>query len=79
VPGKNCDDGTLVPDGTMVEISSDLGTMVINSDPEESTMKSENLNTKDGLVDYNLHVCSIRTRHKSGQTKVSASVFETFR
>jgi serine/threonine kinase 3 len=44
VPGKDCDeinDGTLVPDsGTMVELQSNLGTMVINSDPEESTMKS---------------------------------------
>lgn len=38
------DSGTLVPGecGTMVELQSDLGTMVINSDTEdESTMKSE--------------------------------------
>lgn len=36
------DYGTLVPDnGTMVELQSNLGTMVINSDSEESTMKSE--------------------------------------
>lgn len=53
VPGKNDEDGfdgtmiahadygTLVPDsGTMVELQSNLGTMVINSDSEESTMKS---------------------------------------
>lgn len=34
------DCGTLVPDsGTMVELSSNLGTMVINSDSEDSTMK----------------------------------------
>lgn len=50
VPGRdNADDGTmiahtdcgtLVPDsGTMVELSSNLGTMVINSDSEDSTMK----------------------------------------
>lgn len=33
--------GTLVPDsGTMVELESNLGTMVINSDSEDSTMKS---------------------------------------
>lgn len=36
------DCGTLVPDnGTMVELQSNLGTMVINSDSEESTMKSK--------------------------------------
>lgn len=39
------DDGTLLPQsmrsGTMVELDSNLGTMVINSDDEESTMKSE--------------------------------------
>lgn len=36
----NC--GTLVPDsGTMVELESNLGTMVINSDSEDSTMKSK--------------------------------------
>lgn len=35
------DCGTLVPDsGTMVELESNLGTMVINSDSEDSTMKS---------------------------------------
>lgn len=50
VPDRNNDDdgtmiahtdcGTLVPDsGTMVELSSNLGTMVINSDSEDSTMK----------------------------------------
>lgn len=34
------DCGTLVPDsGTMVELESNLGTMVINSDSEDSTMK----------------------------------------
>lgn len=49
VPEKNFDGtmiahtdcGTLVPDsGTMVELESNLGTMVINSDSEDSTMKS---------------------------------------
>lgn len=36
------DYGTLVPDsGTMVELESNLGTMVINSDTEDSTMKRE--------------------------------------
>lgn len=36
------DCGTLVPDsGTMVELESNLGTMVINSDSEDSTMKSK--------------------------------------
>lgn len=36
------DCGTLVPDsGTMVELQSNLGTMVINSDSEDATMKSE--------------------------------------
>lgn len=34
----NCE--TLVPDsGTMVELGSNLGTMVINSDSEDATMK----------------------------------------
>lgn len=33
---------TLVPDtGTMVELESNLGTMVINTDTEDSTLKSE--------------------------------------
>lgn len=52
VPGRDClddgtmiaheDCGTLVPDsGTMVELESNLGTMVINSDSEDATMKSE--------------------------------------
>lgn len=37
--------GTLVPDnGTMVELQSNLGTMVINSDSEESTMKRHDTN-----------------------------------
>lgn len=50
VPDRGNDDGTmiahenygtLVPDsGTMVEMESNLGTMVINSDSEDSTMKS---------------------------------------
>lgn len=36
------DCGTLVPDtGTMVELESNLGTMVINSDSEDSTLKSK--------------------------------------
>lgn len=36
------DCGTLVPDsGTMVELESNLGTMVINSDSEDATMKRE--------------------------------------
>lgn len=55
VPSKN-DEGeltmiahedcnTLVPDnGTMVELQSNLGTMVINSDSEESTMKRHDTN-----------------------------------
>lgn len=35
------DCGTMVPDnGTMVELESNLGTMVINSDSEDSTLKS---------------------------------------
>ena len=45
---SDCDSGTLVPDrqsgGTLVAsaLVEELGTMVINSDPEdESTMKSE--------------------------------------
>lgn len=45
---SDCDSGTLVPDrqsgGTLVAsaLAEELGTMVINSDPEdESTMKSE--------------------------------------
>lgn len=39
------DCGTLVPDnGTMVELQSNLGTMVINSDSEESTMKRHDTN-----------------------------------
>uniref|UniRef100_A0A182KDL5 non-specific serine/threonine protein kinase n=1 Tax=Anopheles christyi TaxID=43041 RepID=A0A182KDL5_9DIPT len=39
------DYGTLVPDnGTMVELQSNLGTMVINSDSEESTMKRHDTN-----------------------------------
>lgn len=52
VPGRDClddgtmiaheDCGTLVPDsGTMVELESNLGTMVINSDSEDATMKSK--------------------------------------
>lgn len=38
------DEGTLVPqsdNNTMVELQSDLGTMVINSDNDETTMKSK--------------------------------------
>lgn len=46
------DDGTLVPSkdgtlkhsspsGTLVELESDLGTMVINSDVDDQTMKSK--------------------------------------
>lgn len=39
------DPGTLVPDhGTVTELQSDLGTMVINSDFEESTMKRHDTN-----------------------------------
>lgn len=39
------DYNTLVPDsGTMVELQSNLGTMVINSDSEESTMKRHDTN-----------------------------------
>lgn len=39
VPSK---DGTLKPSpsGTLVELESDLGTMVINSDVDDQTMKS---------------------------------------
>jgi serine/threonine kinase 3 len=39
------DCGTLVPDNdTMIELQSNLGTMVINSDSEESTMKRHDTN-----------------------------------
>lgn len=39
------DCGTLVPDnGTLIELQSNLGTMVINSDSEESTMKRHDTN-----------------------------------
>jgi serine/threonine kinase 3 len=38
------DCNTLVPDGTMIELQSNLGTMVINSDSEESTMKRHDTN-----------------------------------
>lgn len=41
VPGKV---GTLLPmsqSGTLVELQSELGTMVINSDVDEQTMKSK--------------------------------------
>ncbi|XP_055601584.1 serine/threonine-protein kinase 3 [Uranotaenia lowii] len=54
VPGRDDGDGTmiahtdcgtLVPDSaTMVELQSNLGTMVINSDSEESTMKRHDTN-----------------------------------
>lgn len=56
VPSKNEDEGeltmiahsncdTLVPDsGTMIELESNLGTMVINEDVEESTMKRHDTN-----------------------------------
>lgn len=56
VPSKNEDEGeltmiahsncdTLVPDsGTMIELESNLGTMVINDDIEESTMKRHDTN-----------------------------------
>lgn len=40
------DEGTLVPQSpsnTMVELQTDLGTMVINNDNEETTMKSKYL------------------------------------
>lgn len=57
VPGRDDGDGTmiahtdcgtLVPDSaTMVELQSNLGTMVINSDSEESTMKSKSLFCSD--------------------------------
>jgi serine/threonine kinase 3 len=40
----HADCNTLVPDGTMVELQSNLGTMVINSDSEESTMKRHDTN-----------------------------------
>lgn len=43
VPGK----GTMLPisqSGTLVELQSELGTMVINSDIDEQTMKSISLN-----------------------------------
>ncbi|KAG4076890.1 hypothetical protein HA402_015877 [Bradysia odoriphaga] len=40
----HADCGTLVPDGTMVELESNLGTMVINSDSEDSTMKKHDTN-----------------------------------
>lgn len=43
---KAIDDATLVPgsqNNTMVDIQSELGTMVINSDSDEATMKSKNL------------------------------------
>lgn len=40
-------DYTLVPDsGTMVELASNLGTMVINSDSEDSTMKKHDTNSE---------------------------------
>lgn len=42
VPGK----GTILPmsqSGTLVELQSELGTMVINSDIDEQTMKSINI------------------------------------
>lgn len=41
---KAIDDATLVPgsqNNTMVELQSELGTMVINSDSDEATMKSK--------------------------------------
>lgn len=39
------DCGTVLPEnGTMVELESNLGTMVINSDSEDSTMKKNNTN-----------------------------------
>lgn len=50
VPGRDdgtlhaIDDATLVPqsqNNTMVELQSELGTMVINSDTDEATMKSK--------------------------------------
>lgn len=41
----HADFNTLVPDnGTMIELQSNLGTMVINSDSEESTMKRHDTN-----------------------------------
>lgn len=48
------DCGTLVPDsGTMVELESNLGTMVINSDSEDSTMKSNCKKFYIGMLNVN--------------------------
>ncbi|KAJ8985851.1 hypothetical protein NQ317_006223, partial [Molorchus minor] len=50
VPGK---DGTLVPDsGTLVELESELGTMVINSDVDEQTMKRHDTGSAQGVKKY---------------------------
>lgn len=72
------DYGTLVPDsGTMVELESNLGTMVINSDSEDSTMKSKQsiltillmfLSSLFCIKTYNYHdvfAFPIRTQHQS--------------
>lgn len=60
------DCGTLVPDsGTMVELNSNLGTMVINSDSEDSTMKSECWCRTMPFI-LNNSTNSSRTRHQSG-------------
>lgn len=41
VPGKDSTLVPLSPSGTLVELESELGTMVINSDVDEQTMKSK--------------------------------------
>lgn len=65
----NADYGTLVPDsGTMVELESNLGTMVINSDSEDSTMKSEYLRShKWQLYLFELYLHS--TEHDTNPDK----------
>ena len=62
------DYGTLIADsGTMVELESNLGTMVINSDSEDSTMKSETLQrVSEKERNANLTFHHFRARHKSG-------------
>lgn len=73
------DCGTLVPDsGTMVELQSNLGTMVINSDSEDATMKSVlTCLCKWSKVKFTTS-CTFfapsRTRHQSGQAQVPATI-----
>lgn len=74
------DDGTLVPgkggtlpgsqSGTLVELESELGTMVINSDVDEQTMKSNKSFLMDSTLKYKSFLFS---GHATGSAQGAAN------